>query len=332
MIGMFPSVNKDEGFLNDNDREILKKNGAEIAKGTLELLYDDEFNIYRVFCLPKDRLYLVHVVADKEGKALRPSMLISKVKKIFPKLQEESDLNSNNVEISNKEATFEQLLLALRKYKNGEQIDNIWFDIYNIFIQDEEWKPKLENALKGLDYTNEAEKLTSENLRKLYGEKLKISVSKLEKYKNCPFSFYMQYGLRIKEKQEYEMRALDTGSFMHEVIDEFFNRIKNIEIQTLEKEEIARITNEIIEERLKFGKNRIFTSSPKFIILTNRLKKVLTESIEYLVYQMKYSNFKTIGTEVEFRKKIGNIEIEGKIDRIDIAENEDRKIHKSYRL
>ena len=36
--GVFPSVNKDEGFFNDNDRNYLKENGLELAKGTLENL------------------------------------------------------------------------------------------------------------------------------------------------------------------------------------------------------------------------------------------------------------------------------------------------------
>ena len=30
--GVFPSVRKDEGFLNDADREILKQDGIELAK------------------------------------------------------------------------------------------------------------------------------------------------------------------------------------------------------------------------------------------------------------------------------------------------------------
>ena len=70
-------------------------------------------------------------------------------------------------------------------------------------------------------------------------------------------------------------------------------------------------------------KNAIFTSTPKFIVLTNRLKKVVAESIYYIVEQMQNSDFNVLGNEVEFTKKIDNVEIVGKIDRIDVAENED---------
>ena len=38
--GVFPSVNSDEGFLDDEDRKILKENDVEIAKGTEESIYN----------------------------------------------------------------------------------------------------------------------------------------------------------------------------------------------------------------------------------------------------------------------------------------------------
>ena len=47
MTGSFPSVNNNEGFLNDTDRENLKKIDIELAKTTLEALYNDNFNIYK---------------------------------------------------------------------------------------------------------------------------------------------------------------------------------------------------------------------------------------------------------------------------------------------
>ena len=47
--GVFPSINKDEGFFNDNDRDLLKNNGIELSNGTIENIYDDNFNIYKAF-------------------------------------------------------------------------------------------------------------------------------------------------------------------------------------------------------------------------------------------------------------------------------------------
>ena len=78
--GEFPSVRKDEGFLNDTDREILKQDGLELAKGTIDKLYEDSFNIYKAFTTAEEKLYLLYSSSDMQGKALRPSMLINKIK------------------------------------------------------------------------------------------------------------------------------------------------------------------------------------------------------------------------------------------------------------
>lgn len=76
--GSFPSVNKDEGFFNDADREYLKQEGIELAKSTLDKLYEDNFNIYKAFTTAENQIYLSYVSSDGDGKSLRPSILIEK--------------------------------------------------------------------------------------------------------------------------------------------------------------------------------------------------------------------------------------------------------------
>ena len=186
-------------------------------------------------------------------------------------------------------------------------------------MQDEKWRVKLENSLKSIEYSNVAEQITIDNIEKLYGSNLKTSISKLEQYRKCPFSFHLKYGLNIKEKEELGIKAIDTGSFMHDIIDTFFKTIESVE--NLTDEEIEKVVNETIEDKLLLSKNYIFTSKPKFVVLTKKLKRTVTESIKYIVYQMQNSNFKLLDTELEFNEKIDNIELTGKVDRIDIAED-----------
>ena len=314
-------MQKDEGFLNDRDRSILKKIDLEIAKGTLDNLYEDQFYIYKAFSMAEEKLYLSYTSSDKDGTALRPSVLISKIKKIYPNLKEQSDIIVQENNITNVDATFEQLLINIRKMKNKEKIDDIWLDVYNWYNKNEAWKWLLQESLKGLNYSNITEKINDENLKKLYGGTIKTSISKLEQYRKCPFSFHLKYGLKIKEQDEYKINAIDTGSFMHEVIDEFFEKVNDV--NNIEDEEIRKIIQKIINEKLELEKNNIFSSSAKFIVLTNRLKKTIEKSIKYIIYQIKSSDFKVEGHEVEFNRKIDdNIELVGKIDRIDIGKNE----------
>ena len=97
--GSFPSIQKDEGFLDDKDRNILKEQGIELAKGTIEQIYDDNFNIYKAFTTAEEKLYLSYASSDAEGKSLRASILINKIKRIFPNIKEQSDVIERKSEI-----------------------------------------------------------------------------------------------------------------------------------------------------------------------------------------------------------------------------------------
>ena len=335
--GVFPAAAKDEGFLNDEDRNILKGYGLELASDTLEQLYQEQFNVYKAFSIAEEKLILTYVSSDKEGKSLRPSSLINKIKKYFPKLKIESDVVERKSEITLEKDTFEELLFNLRKFQDGESIDKIWFEVYNWFDNNELWKDKLKEAISGLDYTNLATNLDNQNVKELYGDTLKTSVSRLEQYRNCPFSYYLKYGLKLQEEQELSLKPVDTGSFMHEVIDEFFKQYEDVYLREVTDEEIEKSIYEIIDKKLNLPKNYIFTSAPKFVNMTLRLKKVIVSSIKYIVYQLKNSSFKILGNEMEFKEgkdyppiimELENgekVEITGKIDRVDIAIADDKK-------
>lgn len=335
--GEFPSVHKDEGFLNDLDRETLKQDGIELAKETIENLYEDNFNIYKAFSTAEEKLYLLYSSSDVQGKALRPSMLINKIKKIYPMLQEESDVIETKAEVLNKKTTYDELIIQLSKLKEQDEIDKVWYYVYDYYKKDTEWNTKLEQNLKGLNYTNIPEKIEQTNIDKLYGNTLVTSISKLERYRSCPFSYYLQYGLKIKPEEELKIQTLNTGTFIHEIIDEFFGTVREagIKLAEITDEQLAEIINKIIDEKLKQSQNYIFTSTAKYRALVVRLKKIIQKALKYIIGTLVQSRFEVLGTEVEFGengkyKPIRltledgkRIEIIGKIDRIDTAQSED---------
>ena len=290
--GVFPSNNKDEGFFNDSDREILKLNGIELAKGTIENLYEENFNIYKAFTTAEEQLYLSYASTDSEGKSLRPSMLIIKLKKIYLSLKEESDVITKKYEITNKNVTYEQLLENIYKLNENEQIDDIWYMVYNYYKNQNDYQISLKNDLEGLEYTNLPKDIDKEIVDKLYGNTLNTSVSRLEKYRSCPFSYYLQYGLKLKEKEELKVQSFNTGSFMHETIDSFFQLVReeNLSLAQLmtDEEMIEKLVAQIIEEKLKLSSNYIFTATSKYKILVKRLKKIITKALKYIIEGLVY--------------------------------------------
>ncbi len=337
--GSFPSVNKDEGFLDDADREKLKEDGIELAKGTIERLYEDNFNIYKAFTTAENSIYLSYTSSDKEGKSLRPSMLIHKIKKLYPKLKEKSDMVEKQYDMINEMVTYEELLENIAKLRDRETIDEIWYVIYQYYKQKLDWQEKLQNDLQGLVFTNLPQPIQKENIDKLYGNTLNTSISRLEKYRSCPFSYYLQYGLKLKEKESLKIHTFETGSFMHETIDEFFEQVREAELglAELEEEQIYKIVSEIIDRNLSLSKNFIFSSTAKYKALVKRLKRIVSKALKYIIQTLIHSDFTIEGTEIEFGKKgkykpivltLDNgkkVEITGKIDRIDTANGEDGK-------
>lgn len=334
--GTFPKVNKVEGYLNDNDRKLLEGKGMILAKNSIDSLYEEQFNIYRSLTTAEELLFLSYSSSDKQGLTIRPSILIKKIKRIFPKLIEESDIIEKRYFVTNQKSSFEEALNVYKEYLDGKEISDEWKDLLRYFYSKD--KKRFKRAVSGIYYTNRAEDISKENIEKLYGNYLKTSVSRLESFRKCPFSFHLTYGLKLKEKEELKIGAIDTGTFMHEVIDLFFKDIdeNSLNIKEITDEQILSVVNKIIRELLETSRYYIFSSSAKFRLLTRRLKKVVYKSICYIVYSLKYSDFNILGHEIEFsntgeykniKLEVDNkkIEITGKIDRVDIAKLSDKQ-------
>ena len=317
--GAFPSVNTNEGFFNDIDRENLKKQGFELAKGTKEKMYEENFNIYKAFSTAEEKLFISYPTTDFDGNGLRKSLIISKIKRIFPKLEEKQ---AEADEVLTKKITFSKLL------NNLENKD--WNEVYEWYRNNDE--EKLEAAIAGLSYTNVPEKLNKDIIHKLLGDNLRASVSKLETYRACPFSYFLKYELKLSEKEKLDIKPVDKGSFLHNTIDEFFKRVDNV--KEISEEEIKAILDDIIDETLSKGGK--FALTAKYRTLVQRLKKVVFISLKYIIESLKNSDFEVLGTEICFgRGEKDPIEIklddgrkvliEGKIDRVDIAKLPDGK-------
>ena len=342
--GSFPSVNKGEGFFDDADREKLRQDGIELAKGTLDQLYEDNFNIYKAFTTAENKIYLSYTSSDQEGKSLRPSVLIKKKKNLYPNIQEKSDMVHKEYEMVNEQVTYEQLLENIAKLRDREDISNIWYSIYQYYKQKADWQTRLQDDLQGLTYTNLPQAIKKENIDKLYGNTLNTSVSRLEKYRSCAFSYYLQYGLKLKEKENLKIHTFETGSFMHETIDEFFEQVreKGLGLAEIEEEQINQMVSDIIDQNLQLSKNFIFTSTAKYKVLVKRLKRIVSKALKYIIQTLIYSDFSIEGTEVEFGTKGTyqpivltledgkRVEITGKIDRIDTAVRRRWKVLKNY--
>lgn len=335
--GVFPAASNEEGILSDNDREILRQYGMEIAEDTRSQAFVEQFLVYTTLSIASQYLRISYPIADAEGKTLRPSIIISRLKKIFPEIKEESDVIKIGSEeenlnlVSTADATFGEFVAVMRSQREGITADKLWWDVYRWYMKKEDWRERCRRAFEGFEHSNRLQNVKPQKIRQLYGEKLYFSVSRLEKYVECPFAYYVQYGLKAKDRKVYEFSAPDLGTFMHNVLDDFSRELEvnNMDFKDLERLWSDNTISDIVDRKVAEKNGFILNSSSRYRYITDRLKNILKTSVWFMAEQIKRGSFSPRGHEVSFgtdgdyppitvRLPSGDkINLIGRIDRID---------------
>ena len=161
----------------------------------------------------------------------------------------------------------------------------------------------------------------------------------METYASCPFKFYLQYGLNVKERKTYKLETPDVGIFMHDILDKFSRYLEahNIKWREIEREDLETIASQIVDNTLTERKYNIFTSNNRLKFLSIKLKRIVKRVLWIITLHIKNSEFDIAGSEVTFGENANypSLEIEldegnklvlnGKIDRMDIAKTEEGK-------
>jgi len=341
--GVFPAAAEDEGILSDMDRGRLLAHGVELAQDTRTRAFEEQYLIYTTLTTPEKYLRLSYSIADREGRTMRPSVIIPRLKKIFPKLNESSNIVSENSTeavislISSPGPTMNELISAVRQNAEGRETSPVWKDVCRWYISNDEWKNRCIKAVSGIAYSNNTEYINRKKAAQLYGKNIYTSVSRLEKFASCPFAYFVQYGLKAKERKIFRLTPPDIGTFMHTVIDRFSKRIEDTDTnwRSLERDKCSELISEIVDEMLAEMPGSILNSSGRYKSLTVRLKRILERAVWLIAEHIKRGDFEPQDYEAVFGNggKFPPISIElpsgeklsltGRIDRIDAMKTEE---------
>ncbi|MNO43548.1 ATP-dependent helicase/deoxyribonuclease subunit B [compost metagenome] len=348
--GVVPAQFKEDGILSEGERSVLENAGMELAPGASRKLLDERFLIYNALTTGSRKLWISYATADDEGKALLPSEVIRHLHKMFPKVKEhilsalppaglpEEVRDSIHLGyIGHPEQSLRALIMQLRQWRQGTEIPELWWDVYNWFAADANHSHHLNRLLGSLFYRNVGTKLKRGTSLRLYGgSTLRGSVSRMEKFVACSFSHFASYGLRLKERQLYKLQAPDIGQLFHAALSDMAVRLKQEGRGwgSLSPEECRREASETVERLSPMLQGEILMSSKRYGYISRKLKNIVGRASVILGEHARRGSFEPVGLELDFgpdkelpplRITLPNgcvMEVVGRIDRVDMARGE----------
>ncbi len=336
--GVFPaSVTVDE-LINDNDKSYLAGEGIELSTDMRTRACFERFFMYSAFTVPEERLYISFSRADSSSGTLRPSFVLSDFKRIFPDLVTESDLIEDTTDfgqmeyITGESPTLEKMIEKITEYKDGGEVSPVWLDVYDYFCRSFDFGTRLD---KYYAYTNEAADVDRELMEQFISDEFYTTISRLQRYRACKFSYFLEYVLKLKENAPFDITAMDTGSFVHGVIEQLCRDMSG------EGRSFSEVSDEYIYNRIDFfiddfikrlTENCAYISNRK-LYLIRRLRGSIYKCFTLIRDHIVNSRFEPLGYEMKFDDaNIGCIEfdlgegrkakITGVIDRSDIYHGE----------
>ncbi|WP_422660319.1 helicase-exonuclease AddAB subunit AddB [Paenibacillus sp. EC2-1] len=342
--GVVPAQFQDDGILTEQERVTLESSGMELAPNISRRLLDERFLIYTALTSASHRLWVSYPTADHEGKGLLPSEVIRHLKNMFqlneqvlyaqPHGAQTSEEQGRFIAGSGKSLAF--LVGRLRDFRNGGNLPPLWWEVYNWFARNAEWKDQLETMLSSLSYRNETKTLKENTSRRLYGSKLRTSVSRMERFVACPFSHFASHGLKLKERQLYRLQAPDIGQLFHAALSDMASRFQEQHRSwgDLSADECLREAESTVDRLVPLLQGEILLSSKRYGYISRKLKNIVGRASVILGEQSRRGSFEPVGLELDFGPdkpipplafELPNgvmMEVVGRIDRVDMARGE----------
>jgi ATP-dependent helicase/nuclease subunit B len=323
--GNIPSNAGSGGILSDIDRQFLQDLGTDIefAPSPRQQMYIQRLYLYMNLTKPTDKLFLSFSELGNDGKSLRQAYLIPKLRQMFENLEierpMENGFEAQMVSIDDGMDAYSELV---REYASGRLSslqEREMFTLRKVLSENKDNK-LVEKLTEAAFIHYESVPIAKAVALALYGATLENSVSRLEKYASCAYAHFLQYGLTLNDRQEYSFEASDLGNVYHQVLEKYTGEIitKGIDWRELSKEKSDEILNRALTECVDAYGDTILRSSAKNQHMIERIRKILTRTVDTLKYQITSSLFNPAYVEMSFQEA-------GSLDEINVALSEDEK-------
>ena len=214
----------------------------------------------------------------------------------------------------------------------------LWNALSKFYLTDSEWKPETKKLLKTAYEVHSDEPISHAVTQALYGTVLENSVTRLERFAACAYAHYLNYGLRLKERQLLEFASVDMGNIYHDALEHFSRRVEKSEYTWFNIPEDVQETfiEESMNDAIAGCKNAGAFENVRNRYLTGRMRQTIKRTVWALTTQIQKGKFVPSDFEVSFSRadKLDAIRFQlsdeekmnllGRIDRVDTYETSDK--------
>ena len=319
--GSIPQAAPAPGLLNDDDRTLLASYGLELAPRLSDRLYREMTVLYETLALPRRRLYVSWARQGAEGEERRACFAVHKLGALFPRaLRLEEGGLDGRFRLSAPRPALEQAGHCPAAARVLSEMPE-----YAGRVERVEQAARLERG-----------SLTRPAVDALYGRRVPMSASRMDKYKSCHFSYFMQYGLRAQPRRPAGFQAPEYGTFIHFVLEHVLRKAgEEGGAARLAPESLRALTDGAVERYVQEELGGLEQETPRFRYLFRRLLKSVHLVVDNVVQELACSDFAPVSFELGFGSRGDlppveltvdgvTVSITGFVDRVDGWEHDGR--------
>ena len=321
--GVFPATPSSGSTLTDKDRRRLSEIGIELADYGEYKLAEEKLIAYNAFCCASHKLYVCCPERNAQNEQLAPSELYTKIKTLFPECSEvDASCLDGLYYIEGESLAFEQLA------KNRSESSALGATLEEYFGEREDFAGRLD-ALKRAGGLRDFAVADKEAARRLFGDNLYISASRVESFYKCPFSYFCRYGIKAMPRKIAELDPMQRGNVIHHVLEKLLLNYEAEALVGMPRAELLDIISALMNEYL-MAKLDGAERDERFLYLYHKLALTVCDVAERLIKELSLSDFRPVDFELsigpdgeipsyEVATENGKISISGAIDRVDKA-------------
>jgi ATP-dependent helicase/nuclease subunit B len=363
--GKFPDIPKPASLLNDDDRINLRASGLNVSKGSSAAAFDAQYKVYKTLTAATQSIYITWPAASPGGKAAKRSHYINRINRLFKcsdiiasadnrGFEYAADAGAGDTEGTNTggsiyaddtgtagglyarddnfalktdsaEDALEGLIRENRLCETGDtMLTPEWAAVKDWIISEKAYSGRFNSILPSFSFRESKIRLSEAAARK-FAHRDEISVSRLEHYAACPFSYLCAYIINAYPRKEHKIEAPDIGSLAHMAIEKAAGYISGDGAwRALGLSDSREYSGRAIDDLFADGKGGAFTANFRNIYQKDRIKEMAAWGILAMARHLKAGGYKPWKFEMRF-SIAEPVKLRGIIDRVDIAEAGENK-------